>query len=207
MSLPAGYAVIWVALLVLLRPPPVGSPAAATVSGRITVLEKGNKAANDIGQAVVWLQAPVAKAPMPKSISVATEGKEFRPRVAVVPVGSTVSFPNNDPFNHNVFSLSEEGAFDLGLYGRGQAKSTKLTRPGLIRVYCNVHAQMAAFILVRDNAYYAQPSGDGTFSIAGVPQGKYLLHAWHERAADITQEIDVGAQGVTGLDLQLDARG
>ncbi|MBI4420495.1 MAG: hypothetical protein HY560_06685 [Gemmatimonadetes bacterium] len=206
MSFNARLAVICVASVLW----PAGRPAAApvaAVSGRITVLERGNKTATDVGRAVVWLQAPAARAPAPKNASVITEGKEFRPRVAVVTVGSTVSFPNNDPFNHNVFSLSEEGAFDLGLYGRGVAKSTRFTRPGVIRVYCNVHAQMAAFVLIRDNVYYTQPSGDGSFSIEGVPPGKYLLHAWHERSNEVTQEIEVTAQGVEGLDLQLDARG
>ena len=202
----ASSAVIWVAISLLQASPP-GPPSAAAVAGRVTVLERGNKPANDVGQAVIWLEAPNAKAPAPKAISVATEGKEFRPRVAVVPLGSSVTFPNNDPFNHNVFSLSDEGAFDLGLYGRGQAKSTKFTRPGLIRVYCNVHAQMASFILVRDSPYYTQPSGDGTFSIAGVPAGKYVLHAWHERATELIQGVEVTPQGVAGLDLQLDARG
>jgi hypothetical protein len=144
---------------------------------------------------------------MPRSATVLTEGKEFRPRVTIVTVGSNVLFPNNDPFNHNVFSLSQEGAFDLGLYGRGQAKSTRFTRSGVIRVYCNVHATMAAFILVRDNPFFTQPAGDGTFSIAGVPPGKYVLHAWHERAPEITQDVAVGAEGLSEVALQLDARG
>ena len=201
------HAVIWIATLVLatLRPAPSLPPA--TVAGRVTLMERGNKPGTDVGQTVLWLQGTGAKAAAVKTVSVLTEGKEFRPRLTVVAVGSTVSFPNNDPFNHNVFSLSDEGAFDLGLYGRGQAKSSKFTRPGVIRVYCNVHATMAAFILVRDNPYYAQPSGDGTFAIAGVPPGKYVLHAWHERAPELTRDIEVTPQGVADLDLQLDARG
>jgi plastocyanin len=177
------------------------------VSGRVSIAERGNKSATDVGQAVIWLESPAAKAAPAKAVSIITEGKEFRPRVTVVTAGSTVTFPNNDPFNHNVFSLSDEGPFDLGLYGRGQSKSTKFSRPGMIRVYCNVHATMAAFILVRDNSYYAQPSGDGSFSIPAVAPGKYSLHAWHERAPEVTREIEVGAEGVADLDLQLDARG
>jgi hypothetical protein len=106
-----------------------------------------------------------------------------------------------------VFSLSDEQPFDLGLYGRGQAKSTRFTRAGVIRVYCNVHATMAAFVVVRDNAYFTQPAADGTFSIAAVPAGKYVLHAWHERTPELTREVEVGPQGAPNLDLQLDARG
>jgi len=198
------HAVLWVSILVFVTPPATGSDAA--VAGRITVLESGKRPATDVGQAVIWLEGAGAKPSAVKSVSIITQGKEFRPRVVVVPVGSTVTFPNEDPFNHNVFSLSEEGPFDLGLYGRGQAKSTKLTRAGVLRVYCNVHATMAAFVVVLDNPYYAQPSGDGSFAIAAVPPGKYTLHAWHERAAEITQAIDVPAQGAGNLDLQLDAR-
>ena len=179
----------------------------ASVSGRLTVMERNNKTATDVGTAVVWLEAPGARAAAPKTVDVITEGKDFRPRISVVPVGSTVKFPNNDPFNHNVFSLSEEGQFDLGLYGRGEGKGTKFSQPGLVRVYCNVHANMAAFIVVLGSAYYAQPAGDGSFTIPGVPAGKYVLHAWHERAADTKQDVDVTAQGLANLDLQLDARG
>lgn len=134
-------------------------------------------------------------------------GKEFQPRVAVVPVGSLIRFPNRDPFNHNVFSLSAEGPFDLGLYGRGSAKDAKLVRAGIVRVYCNVHARMSAFAVVRDNPYFAQPAGDGTFVIDNVPPGTYVLHAWHERAVEYAQEIEVIAEGVTGLVIELDASG
>ncbi len=202
------HAVIWIATLTLVTwRPAVVKPGAGIVSGRVTIMERGNKPGTDVGQAVVWLEARGARAVVAKTVSVFTEGKEFRPRVSVVPLGSSVSFPNNDPFNHNVFSLSEEGQFDLGLYARGQAKSTKFTRAGVIRVYCNVHATMAAFILVRDNPYYAQPSGDGSFSIAAVPPGKYRLHAWHERAPEVVRELEVGVQGTADLDVQFDARG
>jgi len=125
-----------------------------------------------------------------------------------VTAGSTVEFPNSDPFDHNVFSLSQEGLFDLGLYGRGMAKSTGFTRPGIIRVYCNVHAQMSAFVVVRDSPFYAQPGGDGSFSIGPVPPGSYTLRAWHERASELPpQTVQVGASGLSRLELQLDARG
>jgi plastocyanin len=201
------HAVIWVATLALVSSAVFVRRTVTTVSGRVSIVERGNKQGADVGQAVLWLEAPGARAPVPKALSIFTEGKEFRPRVSVVQVGATVTFPNNDPFNHNVFSLSEEGQFDLGLYGRGQSKTMKFTRPGVIRIYCNVHATMAAFIVVRDNALHTQPLGDGTFSMAGVPPGRYTLHAWHERAPEVTRQIEVGPQGATGIDLQLDGRG
>jgi plastocyanin len=88
---------------------------AADVRGHVTLLEKGNRQGNDVGQAVVWLDTrrPV----QPVTAEITTSEKSFSPHVLVVPAGSTVSFPNHDPFNHNVFSLSEEQPFDLGLYG------------------------------------------------------------------------------------------
>ncbi len=189
-----------------------GGPAVAqrgpTVSGKIVVLDKGNKPAPDVGQTVVWLEPARAASVTPLTAQIVTSDKEFRPRVVVVTVGSTVSFPNSDPFDHNVFSLSQEGPFDLGLYGRGIAKSTQLKRPGIIRVYCNVHAQMSAWVVVRDSPFYAQPGGDGAFSIGPVPPGEYTLRAWHERAVDLPpQTVQVAASGISGLELQLDARG
>jgi plastocyanin len=180
----------------------------STVTGRVLVLERGDKSAQDVGQAVVWLQPASPGAVKSISAQIVTADKEFRPRVTVVPIGSTVSFPNSDAFDHNVFSLSEEAQFDLGLYSRGQAKSHQFTRPGIIRVYCNVHAQMSAFIVVRDAPWYAQPAGDGSFAITGVPPGEYTVHVWHERATPLAgQPLQVGANGVRGLELRLDARG
>ena len=146
--------------------------------------------------------------PSVRVCQIVTSDKEFKPRVVVVGLGSTVTFPNSDPFDHNVFSLSQEGPFDLGLYGRGTARSTRFPRPGIIRVYCNVHAQMSAFVVVRDSPWHAQPSADGAFAIGPVPPGDYTLRAWHERAAELPpQPLKVAATGVASLDLQLDARG
>ena len=202
------YAVICVATVLLGGVPSSVAPRApVSVSGRVSLAERGNRSAKDVGQSVVWLEAGGAGAIPPKHVSVLTEGKEFRPRVSVVPAGSTVVFPNNDPFNHNVFSVSQEGQFDLGLYGRGQSRQTKFNRPGVIRVYCNVHASMAAFVVVRDNPWFTQPSADGSFTIPAVAPGRYTLHAWHERAPEVIREITVDARGVDTLQLQLDARG
>jgi plastocyanin len=177
------------------------------VSGRLTILDRGNKQAADVGQAVVWLEAPAPVAIKPVEVEISTASKEFTPHVLVIPVGTMVAFPNHDPFNHNVFSLSKENPFDLGLYGRGARPSTKFSRPGIVSVYCNVHAQMSALVIVRDNPYFAQPGSDGWFTIARVPPGKYVLHAWHERAREVTQELTVGPNGTRDLTFELDARG
>jgi len=182
--------------------------ARAQVAGRVLVTESRGRLAGDIGNAVVYLEGRSLRGAAPGTVEMATDGRAFRPRVLVVPVGTTVRFSNHDPFNHNVFSLSEPNAFDLGLYGRGEVRSRRFTRAGLVRVYCNIHSQMSAFVVVRDNPWYAQPGADGSYTIEGVPPGRYVLHVWHERAAaEVTREIVVAAGGLAGLADTLDASG
>src|SRR5947207_4594097 len=100
---------------------------AGRVAGRIAILEKDNKPTPDLSDAVLYLEAPTpvsaAATARPVTVDVAITDKTYAPHVVVVPLGSTVRFPNHDPFNHNVFSLSEPNSFDLGLYGRGETKS------------------------------------------------------------------------------------
>jgi plastocyanin len=182
-----------------------------SVGGRVTVLEGEGRLAQDVGDAVVWLvpaRVDTIHAVEPRSVSIQTSDKEFRPHVVVVPAGSRVAFPNSDPFDHNVFSRTPEGAFDLGRYGRGRTRSTTLPQAGIIRVYCNIHAHMSAIVVVRDNPYYARPLADGSFTIRGVPPGTYTLHAWHERArAFRSRTIRVRGRRVRDVLVELDARG
>ena len=181
--------------------------ASAQVSGRLTVTDAGGRAAPDLGDAVIFLDGRGPRGGAPVRPEMSLDGRQFRPRVMVIPSGTTINFPNLDPFNHNVFSLSEGNAFDLGLYGRGEAHTRRFTRAGLVRIFCNIHPRMSAFIVVRDNAYYTQPGADGSFTIPGVPAGTYTLHIWHERAPEINQQITVPAGGLAGLVLTMDASG
>jgi plastocyanin len=185
----------------------VAQTPGSAVSGRLTLLDKGDRQAEDVGQAVIWLATAQRSSPPPIRAEISTAEKQFSPHVLVVPLGSTVTFPNHDPFNHNVFSLSEEKPFDLGLYRRGQIRSVRFERAGIVRIYCNVHPQMSALVVVRDNPYYGQPSSDGSFSIPAVPPGHYVLHAWHERSPQISRHLMVPVGGIADLELQLDARG
>ena len=198
--------VVLIAAVLAAWPLAAAAHRTADVRGRLTLLEKGNRPGDDVGMAVVWLEGGGGR-PAPVQAEISTAEKAFSPHVLVLPVGSTIAFPNHDPFNHNVFSLSEEQPFDLGLYGRGEARSIKLERAGIIRVFCNVHAQMSALLVVRDGPYFAQPSGDGSFLLPGVPPGHYILHAWHERAPEVTRPLDVPAAGLTDVAIELDARG
>jgi hypothetical protein len=131
--------------------------------------------------------------------------KAFAPRVVVVPVGGSVEFPNQDPVLHNVFSVSGENRFDLDLYKRPKSGAFTFRHPGLVRVYCNIHPQMSAFVLVRDNPFWARPGADGRFEIPDVPAGEWVLKAWHERSLEISQPVTVSADGAVDVALTLDA--
>ena len=185
-----------------------GGALANGIPGRIVILEKDNKPTPDLGDAVVYLEgvATPATAADPVTVEIAITDKVYAPHVVVVPIGSTVRFPNHDPFNHNVFSLSEPNTFDLGLYGRGEVKSQTFTHPGLVRVYCNVHPRMVAYVLVMANRLYAQPGQDGSFLLENVPPGRYRLHVWHERIpTEVIKEVTAGGDG--DLQIALNARG
>jgi plastocyanin len=176
-----------------------------TVAGNLAVLERGGKRATDVESAVVWLERTGPGTTRPTKIGIVTQEKEFTPRVVAVPIGSTVEFPNHDPFSHNVFSVSEEAKFDLGLYDRGEVRTARFDRPGIVRVYCNIHAKMAAYVIVRDNPWFAQPANDGSFSIADVPPGKYTLRAWHERGGESSTPLEVTGAAPPPVALRLDA--
>ncbi len=186
-----------------------GFSDAARVAGRLVILEKDNKPSPDLSDAVLYLETPAAvtTAARPVTVEIAITNKTYAPHVVVVPVGSTVRFPNHDPFNHNVFSVSEPNSFDLGLYGRGEAKSYTFEHPGLVRVYCNVHPRMVAYVLVMENRYYAQPGNDGSFAIENVPAGRYRLHVWHERIpTEVVKDVSAGS-GQADVEIALNARG
>lgn len=185
----------------------VTPPLSAQVSGRLQVTDAGGRPATDLGDAVIYIEGRGPR-PAPRArVEMSLDARQFRPRVLVVPVGTTVDFPNRDPFNHNVFSLSEGSQFDLGLYPRGESRNRRFSRPGLVRIYCNIHPRMSAFVVVRDNAWYTQPGADGSFTIPDVPPGTYTLRVWHERAPELTREITVPAGGLAGLELTMDASG
>jgi plastocyanin len=91
--------------------------------------------------------------------------KSFIPSLLIVPEGSSVAFPNNDEFSHNVFSVSPKNSFDLGLYGAGTGKAVTFESPGVVVIYCNVHPQMIAHVIVVSNAFFAHPKPDGSFVV------------------------------------------
>jgi plastocyanin len=186
----------------------LAAPAlAGTVSGRVSLTDKGGRPVTDLSDVVVYVEGAKGRAPHAAAPSMVMKGKAFLPRVVVVPVGGTVEFPNQDPIFHNVFSVSGENRFDLELYKRPKSGRWTFQKPGMVRVYCNIHPQMSAVVLVRDNPFFAKANADGSFSIEGVPAGKYVLKGWHERSPEATTEVTVPAQGTVTAALALDASG
>ncbi len=178
--------------------------AAATLTGRVAVLDRGGRPGSDAGDTVVWLEG--VKGPLiPRRTVVTMKGKEFRPRVVAIPVGGTVEFPNDDPILHNAFSVSGENRFDLELYRRPRSGAWTFRHPGIVRVYCNIHPQMSAVVVVRDNPFFAQAGSDGSFAIEEVPGGRYPLKAWHPRAGELARTVTLPAEGSLGIELALDA--
>ena len=182
-------------LLLLLVAVPAG---AEEVRGTVQLLAKGGKVparGADVTQAVVyWEPAGGAKARAASTPFVmTTRKKQFTPRLLIVPRGSQVRFPNQDPILHNVFSVSPGNAFDLGLYRAGDGKTQRFDQPGLVRVFCNVHHDMVAYVLVLDTPYSVSPGADGSFVLSGVPPGKGKLTVWHEQADPWTVDLQLPA--------------
>jgi len=130
-------------------------------------------------------------------------GVRFSPDFIVVPVGSTVQFPNSDPIFHNVFSLSKAQSFDLGYYPQGQSRSVKFNTPGVVQVYCHIHASMYAAIVVTASPWYENPASDGGFSFSNVPPGHYQLTAWHKVAGLFKRDVEVPENGSVEADIRV----
>ena len=127
----------------------------------------------------------------------------FVPRVVAVAQGGSVSFPNRDPIFHNVFSVSPVKRFDLGRYVKGKSKSVTFAKAGLVNVYCEIHSDMAGFILVTPNRAFAQPDSTGRYSIPLLPPGQYTVVAWHPDLKSVRRTVKVPDGGDVSLDLNL----
>jgi plastocyanin len=174
------------------------------VKGRVTILLDG-VAKKDRSDVVVYLKGvPDALPDTSKLVyRVYQRDKQFTPAVSVALLGSNVEFPNDDKIFHNVFSLSKAARFDLGLYKEGTSRTIKAKKAGVIDVFCNIHPQMAAKVLVLDTKYFAQTTADGSFSIKGVPPGSYELVAWYARGKETSQKVNVSTTGPTTVSVSV----
>ncbi len=185
-------------------------PAQAAVSGQVRLIERPGETTSDLANTVIHLERTSGSEPAgtPVVAQISMQDRQFAPRVEVVPLGSRVDFPNQDPFSHNVFSSTSVGAFDLGLYGRGRKEGWTCQRTGVHAVYCNIHPRKAAYVFAVATPWYAKAGSDGRYTLPNVPRGEYTMHIWHERSAPKTVTITVPAGGSADLvNVQLDARG
>jgi plastocyanin len=139
----------------------------------------------------------------PTRLAIEQHDEVFAPHVLPVLRGSTVEFPNRDPVFHNVFSLSSSRSFDLGRYPKGASKSVRFDRSGTVQVFCHIHSDMSAVVLVLDNPFFTLPVAPGRYTIDDVPVGEYRLVAWHERIKPIVRRVRVRAGETTNLDLNV----
>jgi plastocyanin len=156
---------------------------------------------------VVYLEGPAAPgtAPSPRA-RMAQHDETFMPHVLPVTQGTTVDFPNDDDVYHNVFSLSSaagKGGFDLGRYPKGSSKAWTFDRVGTVQVFCHIHSDMSAVVLVLSNPFYASPDESRHFAIDDVPEGDYTIVGWHERIRPIARKIHVGAGQATTIDFNI----
>ena len=156
----------------------------------------------EIRNVVVYLKGPPFKGALPVSrVELHQQNETFVPHVLAITRGSTVDFPNDDPFFHNVFSLSSAASFNLGRYPRGKSRQETFNKTGLVKVFCDIHSHMSASILVLDHPYFAIPSTDGNYEIKNVPAGPYTIVGWHERVGERSAPVRVDAGKSVTVDL------
>ena len=146
--------------------------------------------AQDMADAVVYY-VPDAGAPHPHpgTYTIDMHHRMFHPSMLVIPLGSTVTFPNRDKYLHNVFSVTPGSQFNLGLQGYGQAGQHTFTKSGLVLINCNVHPSMQATIFVVATPYIARPAANGQFNLKDLPPGPGVLTVWQPRAGSLTRHI------------------
>ena len=185
---------------------PAPEPAASEPAGVGTIR---GKLAIPSGEPVAYVYVENVLAPAVKGQRKVIEqsGKKFVPNWAVVQRGTAIAFPNNDNIYHNVFSLSPGNSFDLGLYNSGgEVKSHNFNEPGAVDVYCNIHPQMAASVLVVPNRHFAKVKADGTYEIAGVPTGRRKVVAWAPGSRAVSDWVEVGVGSTVDLNLRLESK-
>ncbi len=183
------------------------------VTGRVDLLNPAGKPSRgQQSNTVVWL-TPVQPASdsqtdvrkddgPPKPVRLTQKNKSFDPHVLVIPAGTSVEFPNLDPFFHNVFSLFEGKRFDLGLYEAGGTRFVHFDRPGISYIFCNIHPEMSAAVIALSTPYFGRTDASGNIAIRAVPAGHYMIHVWSERASPesagaATREVTVAADSAS----------
>jgi plastocyanin len=157
----------------------------------------------ELKNVVIFFSDLAGAKPAPAPASIAQKDEQFVPHLVAVTAGSSVAFPNEDPFFHNVFSLSRGAAFNLGRYPSGASRSKTFTRAGIVKVFCEIHSHMSAVVRVFDHGWFTIPNEDGTFAIDSVPPGDHTLVAWHERIGERRDRVSIRAGAATQINFTL----
>jgi plastocyanin len=182
---------------------------APAIRRRPGVAAVGSPAPRDIGdrlRSVVYLETAPRGAFEPDEGGHAVmdqRNETFVPHVLAITTGTVVDFPNSDKFYHNVFSLSKAQKFDLGRYAAGHSRPVPFNRPGIVRVFCEIHSHMNAFILVFSHPFFAMTDAEGRYRIENVPPGTYSVIAWNEGTSSDPRPVTVPDGGIAELDFTL----
>lgn len=179
---------------------------AGGLQGPVKVVDRDGHVRDTLKDAIAILEPAGRRVEAPKRgmIRIRTTGKRFLPRVAWTTPGSSVSFPNQDHILHNVFSVTPGDAFDTGHYEPGDAPKWTAASPGLVKLYCNVHRKMNAFLWIVDTPWVDQLDGQKGLAFKDLPAGRYRLRLWHPEVGEKDFEVSVG-EGVTMGDWTLQA--
>lgn len=165
-------------------------------------IKRGRRMKKDRSNVVVYIENVPGDTHKPgPNHRIGQKNKQFTPQVNVINRGTTVDFPNDDKVFHNVFSVSRAAPFDLGLYRSGASKSVEFQKKGVVDVYCNIHPQMAAKVLVVDTSYYTVTGPDGKFELPNLPPGSYTVKAWQANGDEFSGPVEIPAGGVANLDI------
>ncbi|HEU0033461.1 MAG TPA: hypothetical protein VFQ53_22675 [Kofleriaceae bacterium] len=195
------------ALVVVLAVPALAH-AGGSVTGKVTVTETDGKAAQG-AEVIVYVVGPPADAPgapaaPSKKVQIEQKGRRFVPDLVAITINDEVEFPNRDSFLHNVFSQSPGRKFDLGSYKKGESKSRAFSQAGVIDVYCNIHPEMAATILVLPNRWHTRAKADGTFTLDNIPAGNWTVFAYTRRATKpASAKVTVADKSATTVNLSV----
>ena len=175
--------------------------------GPVAPVSAPHSLTDELANVVVYFESAAsltgAGEPRPGPFRMEQSRETFLPHVLPVMAGATVEFPNGDPIYHNVFSLSKASSFDLGRYPKGSSRTIRFDRTGIVKVFCHIHSDMSAVIMVLDNPFFAVPDSSGKFAIPGIPPGRYVVTGWHERARAIHQEVTIESGQRTELRLEI----
>lgn len=178
---------------------------ASTITGKIKA--QGLRKPDNI---LVYLTKTPDQVSPPKEAFILDQNNlTFLPHILVIPKGSTVSFPNNDKVDHNVFSLSRTKKFNFGSYKPGESQDVTFDKPGIVELRCDLHSEMISYILVMKNSYFSLTDKQGNFiiDVTGLAPGKYTLKTWHEKLKNSKQAIELPTAKQLGINLKRGAPG